>query len=98
MLFLGPVLWHSFILHTAYLISIVGVSVYNGGTYYFRVFAKKYYNEAMKEVQDHEQQVEKQELELADRYLGEHQGLNPLSAINGENTGDDCVDAGHPEP
>lgn len=47
--FLGPLLWHSFILHSAYLIAIVGISVYNGGTFYFRVFAKKYYGEQMKE-------------------------------------------------
>lgn len=44
-LLLGPLFWHSFPLHSAYLIVIILVSVHNGSSFYFRVFAKKYYTE-----------------------------------------------------
>ncbi len=44
-LLLGPLFWHSFPLHSAYLIVIIMVSVHNGSSFYFRVFAKKYYAE-----------------------------------------------------
>ena len=39
---MGPLLWHSFALHTIYLASMVSISVFNGGSFYFEVFAKKY--------------------------------------------------------
>lgn len=42
-LLIGPLLWHSFILHTIYLGVIVAFAVFNGGTFYFQVFAKNYY-------------------------------------------------------
>lgn len=42
-LLFGPCLWHSFHLHTIYLGLILCTAIYNGATYYFRVFAKKYY-------------------------------------------------------
>ena len=42
-LLFGPCLWHSFHLHTIYLGLILCIAIYNGATYYFRVFAKKYY-------------------------------------------------------
>ncbi len=44
-LLLGPCLWHSFHLHTIYLGVIFSSAIYNGATFYFRVFAKKYYRE-----------------------------------------------------
>jgi hypothetical protein len=44
---MGPLLWHSFALHTTYLLLIFIVSIHNGGTYYFRVFAKRYYKDKM---------------------------------------------------
>ena len=39
---LGPLLWHSYFLHTAYLIAVMYVAVCNGGSYYFQVFANRY--------------------------------------------------------
>jgi hypothetical protein len=44
---LGPLMWHSFAIHTTYLLIIFVSSVYNGGTFYFRVFAKRYYKEKL---------------------------------------------------
>lgn len=34
-------LWNSFWLHTLYLLVLISISVWNGSTYYFRVFTKK---------------------------------------------------------
>jgi hypothetical protein len=57
--FMGPLLWHSFILHSFYLAVIVSVAVYNGGTFYFRVFAKRYYNTLIVEAQAGEESSER---------------------------------------
>ena len=40
---ISPLLWNSFLLHTCYLLILLGIAVKNAGTYYFRVFAAKYY-------------------------------------------------------
>ena len=34
--------WHSYWAHTAFLVACIGVSAWNGATYYFHVFAKRY--------------------------------------------------------
>lgn len=52
--FLGPLLWHSFVLHSIYLGLIVAIAVYNGGSYYFQVFAKTYYRKLIEEEIDAE--------------------------------------------
>ena len=48
---LGPLLWHSFALHTIWLMCCFGVAIYNGSTFYFEVFAKKYYKAKMDEAE-----------------------------------------------
>lgn len=45
----APILWHSFALHTIYLLVIFNIAILNGSTFYFRVFAKRYYKEKMDE-------------------------------------------------
>ena len=40
---IAPVVWNSFVLHTAYLLILLFVSVKNAGTYYFEIFAERYY-------------------------------------------------------
>lgn len=40
--FLAIPCWHSFIFHTAYLLVLLNVAIWNGGTFYFEVFADKY--------------------------------------------------------
>ncbi len=45
---LGPLCWHSFTIHTIYLILICSSAIYSGGTFYFRVFAKKYMANVLK--------------------------------------------------
>lgn len=35
--------WNSFAMHTTLLLGLLSLSVWNGGTFYFKVFAKKYY-------------------------------------------------------
>ena len=62
----GPLLWHSFLLHTLYMIIMLIFGVYNGSTYYFRVFAKAYYAKKMallnaKEVEVHTENQEEGE-------------------------------------
>ena len=42
-----PLLWHSFAIHTTYMLLLLCIGLRNGGTYYFRVFAKKYYDSKM---------------------------------------------------
>jgi hypothetical protein len=81
--FMGPLLWHSFALHTIYLIFIMSISIYNGGTFYFRVFAKKYYKDMIAlEVE----RLNKEALQLKQRAENEEKGL-----VN-EDEGDDDVD------
>ena len=41
-LVLGPLLWHSFILHTLYLLVLLGMAIKNSASYYFEVFAERY--------------------------------------------------------
>ena len=48
-LLLGPLLWHSFALHTAFLAAVVAAAVRNGGAYYFRIFAKRYYQKPLED-------------------------------------------------
>jgi len=43
----APLLWHSFALHTAYMMILLCIALRNGGTYYFRVFARRYYDSKM---------------------------------------------------
>jgi len=62
--FLGPLFWHSFVLHSFYLVAILAVAVYNGGTFYFRVFARKYYQPLIQEAAV-EQEEEEEEPEVA---------------------------------
>jgi Protein of unknown function (DUF2838) len=40
---IAPFVWNSLILHTSYLLLLVLASVNNAGTYYFEVFADRYY-------------------------------------------------------
>ena len=40
---LSPFLWNSFILHTIYLMILLLVSIRNAGTFYFEIFADRYY-------------------------------------------------------
>lgn len=49
---LGPILWHSFALHTLWLLICFFVAIYNGSTYNFEYFAKRYYPAKMEEVRD----------------------------------------------
>ena len=35
--------WNSFAVHTTLLLGLLSLSIWNGGTFYFKVFAKKYY-------------------------------------------------------
>ena len=46
---LGPLMWHSFILHTLYLLALFTVMCRNGASYYFRVFPKLLEKEKVKE-------------------------------------------------
>lgn len=39
---LGPLLWHSFALHTLYLGALLLIAIRNSSTYYFEVFAERY--------------------------------------------------------
>ena len=39
---ISTIVWHSFYLHTCYLVFMVFISTKNGASYYFKVFAKKY--------------------------------------------------------
>jgi len=36
--------WNHFVLHTCALLFCLGLSIWNGGTFYFKVFAKRYYH------------------------------------------------------
>lgn len=38
--------WNSFAAHTTLLLGLLSLSIWNGGTFYFKVFAKKYYGTA----------------------------------------------------
>lgn len=40
---IAPLVWNSFILHTVYLLILLFVSVQNAGTFYFEIFAERYY-------------------------------------------------------
>jgi hypothetical protein len=40
---LAPFLWNSFFLNTAYILVLLVVSIWNGSTFYFEVFAVKYH-------------------------------------------------------
>eukprot|EP01038_Epipyxis_sp_PR26KG_P011439 gene11439-15326_t len=39
---LGVLSWHSFYFHTIYLLMLLCLAIWNGGSYYFQVFADKY--------------------------------------------------------
>ena len=39
---LGPLLWHSFVLHTLYLLVLLSMAIKNSASYYFEVFAERY--------------------------------------------------------
>ena len=41
-LVLGPLLWHSFALHTLYLLVLLAMAIKNSASYYFEVFAERY--------------------------------------------------------
>lgn len=47
-----PLLWHSFWLHSAYLLGIFVVALMNGAKYYFHVFAVRYIEEIGKKVKE----------------------------------------------
>lgn len=38
--------WNSFVFHTSLLLGLLALSIWNGGTFYFKVFARKYYKQA----------------------------------------------------
>ena len=38
----GPLLWHSFVLHTLYLLVLLSMAIKNSASYYFEVFAERY--------------------------------------------------------
>ena len=40
---ISPILWNSFPLHTLYLLVLLSVSIRNAGTFYFEIFAERYY-------------------------------------------------------
>ena len=41
----APFIWNSFLLHTSYLLILLFVAVRNAGTYYFEIFAERYYKQ-----------------------------------------------------
>lgn len=55
------VLWDHYFIHTGILLFCLAVSVWNGGNYYFKVFAKKYITrleeEAKQQMQQQQQQI-----------------------------------------
>lgn len=55
-----PLLWHSFWLHSLYLAAIFIVSLANGASYYFHVFAKRYIEEIQKRVSEEHAQTNDQ--------------------------------------
>jgi hypothetical protein len=64
---MGPLLWHSFPLHTVYMLALLCVSTYNGGTYYFRVFAKKYYKAKLLEAAVDIERADQEEVNASKR-------------------------------
>ena len=42
---IAPFIWNSFLLHTSYLLILLFVAVRNAGTYYFEIFAERYYKQ-----------------------------------------------------
>ena len=46
---ISPLVWSSFMLHTSYLLILFAIAVKNAGTYYFRVFAAKYYDQTFED-------------------------------------------------
>jgi Protein of unknown function (DUF2838) len=40
---IAPFVWKSFLLHTSYLLILLFIAVRNAGTYYFEIFAERYY-------------------------------------------------------
>lgn len=71
----SPILWHSFALHTAYLLILFLVAINNGATYYFRVFAKRYYKDKIAIAEkEHAKPVEEQE--KGGLAIGSHEGAS----------------------
>jgi hypothetical protein len=64
--FLGPLLWRSFVLHTVYLLLLVLSAVYNGATFYFRVFSKRYYKTLLELELKREEEEEERQHRLSD--------------------------------
>ena len=78
--FLGPLLWRSFVLHTIFLLLIILSAVYNGATFYFRVFSKRYYKSMLElELKREEEEEERQNKENSD-------GNNGTNSESLENT------------
>lgn len=40
---ISPLVWNNFILHTLYLLLLLAIAIKNAGTYYFEIFAERYY-------------------------------------------------------
>lgn len=49
--------WNHFVLHTCALLFCLALSVWNGGTFYFKVFAKRYQSELEERSQHHSKRV-----------------------------------------
>jgi hypothetical protein len=83
---LGPLMWHSFILHTAYLLVLFTVMCRNGASYYFRVFPKLLAKE-----KEREKEQELQALMAEDGGKGEGTGeamIIPAVVSGGDGDGD----------
>lgn len=94
---LGPLLWHSFILHTLYLMLVIMVAVYNGATFYFRVFTKRRYMRMMKQAAREREAMEPEEEEQNDFQLAIQPSSESLAAVEESDEDEGGGDSGSRE-